>query len=321
MKLSTKKAGLCFCTAALTVMVLLFTVSGAFSGDYPERSIKLIVPWAAGGGTDTVARILAPEVEKVLGQNIVVMNKPGGNGAVGHTFGAQAKPDGYTITLGTTEMSTVHLLGLSDFSYRDFDPICLVATGPGCMAVLDSSPYDSLQDIIADAKERPGEVKVSSIGVGGIWNLVAVGLCKKADVEMNILPYNGGGPAVVAALGGHVDAASVGFMEALPQVLDGKMRFLGVASDERVPYYPDYPTFKEQGVDLALGAYWGIMVPKDVPAEIKKTISKAFQKAVSSQKFTDLCREKGFIQNYKDTQEFSSWLEKMDKVFKEVVTQ
>lgn len=294
------------------------TAGSAWAGDYPDRTITLVVPWSAGGGTDTVARILAPEVEKVLGQKVVVLNKTGGNGAVGHTYGAKAKPDGYTITLGTTEMSTVHLLGLAKFSYRDFSPICLVTTGPGCLAVPAKSPYKKLQDLIAAAKKKPNKIKISSIGVGGIWNLVAVGIDKKANIKLNILPYKGGGPAVVAVLGGHVDGASVGFMEALPQVLDKKMRFLGVASAERVEAYPDYPTFKEQGLDLAMGAYWAIMVPKKVPADVKAKISKAFAKAVSSPKFTDLCRQKGFVQNYKDTKVFTAWLSKMDKVFKDV---
>lgn len=319
MKVSCSKMQLRTLICVTAVLLLVFSVTATIAAEYPSRSITLVVPWAAGGGTDTVARILAPEAEKTLGQKIVVVNKTGGNGAVGHTFGAHAKSDGYTITLGTTEMSTVHLLGLAKFSYRDFDPICLVATGPGCLAVSTDSPYKTLEDILADAKKRPGEIKISSIGVGGIWNLVAVGLCKKAGVEMNVLPYNGGGPAVVAALGGHVDGASVGFMEALPQALDGKMQFLGVAGDDRVAAYPDYPTFKEQGIDLALGAYWGIVVPKDVPADIKKKLSQAFKEAVSSAKFTDLCRQKGFVQNYKDTEDFSAWLEKMDGVFKDVV--
>ena len=314
-----KKNGFLVMACIMTGMVLCLFANGAWAGDYPDRSITLVVPWAAGGGTDTVARILAPEAEKALGQKVVVVNKTGGNGAVGHTFGAQAKPDGYTITLGTTEMSTVHLLGLAKFSYTDFDPICLVATGPGCLAVIEASPYKTLKDMLEAAKKKPGELKISSIGVGGIWNLVAVALCKKAGVQMNILPYNGGGPAVVAALGGHVDGASVGFMEALPQVLDKKMRFLGVASDERVKAYPDYPTFKEQGIDLAMGAYWAIMVPKKVPADIKTKISEAFKKAVSSEKFTELCKQKGFVQDYKDTAEFTTWLEKKDKEFKEIV--
>jgi putative tricarboxylic transport membrane protein len=303
----------------MTGMVLGLVANGALAGDYPDRSITFVVPWAAGGGTDTVARILAPEAEKALGQKLVVMNKTGGNGAIGHTFGAQAKPDGYTITMGTTEMSTVHLLGLAKFSYTDFDPICLVATGPGCLAVLESSPYKTLAELVDAAKKKPGELKISSIGVGGIWNLVAVGLCKRAGVQMNILPYSGGGPAVVDALGGHVDGASVGFMEALPQVLDKKMRFLGVASDERVKTYPDFPTFKEQGIALAMGAYWAIMVPKNVPAGIKSKISEAFRKAVSSEKFTELCKRNGFVQDYKDTAEFSAWLGKKDVEFKEII--
>lgn len=314
-----KKNSFLVMACIMAAMVLCFIADGTWAGDYPDRSITFVVPWAAGGGTDTVARILAPEVEKALGQKLVVVNKTGGNGAVGHTFGAQAKPDGYTITLGTTEMSTVHLLGLAQFSYTDFDPICLVATGPGCLAVLESSPYKTLAELLDASKKKPGELKISSIGVGGIWNLVAVGLGKKAGVQMNILPYNGGGPAVVAALGGHVDGASVGFMEALPQVLDKKMRFLGVASDERVKTYPDFPTFKEQGIHLAMGAYWAVMVPKNVPSDIKAKISEAFKKAVSSEKFTELCKQKGFVQDYKGTAEFRGWLEEKDKEFKEIV--
>jgi len=303
----------------ILLALLCLAFAGVAAAKYPDRNINLIVPWAAGGGTDMVARILAPEVEKVLGEKLVVINKTGGNGAIGHTFGAQAKPDGYTITLGTTEMSTVHLLGLAKFTYTDFDPICLVATGPGSLSVLAASPLKNLADFVAAAKKKPGEIKVSSIGVGGIWNLVAVGMAKRAGIKLNILPYAGGGPAVTAALGGHVDAASVGFMEALPQVLDKKMRMLAVASDQRVKAYPEFPTFKEQGVDLDLGAYWAIMVPKKVPQDIKSKIADAFQKAAMSQNFADLCKKSGFVQNYLGPKEFTAWLAEKDKVFKAIV--
>lgn len=286
---------------------------------FPDRAITLVVPWPAGGATDMLGRIIASEAEKLIGQNVVVVNKVGGGGAVGHTFGAQAKPDGYTITLATTEASTVHLLGLSPFSYKDFDPLLLIATGPAGLGVLSDSPYKNFQDFVAAAKKSPGKLKVASIAVGGIWNLCAVGISKKAGIQLNILPYAGGGPAVVAALGGHVDAAMVGFSEILPQALETKMRYLGITAAQRHPAFPEAPTFKEQGIDLELGAWWGICIPKNTPGDIKARILEIFKKAIQSNKVKDMLVQRGFVFNLKETEEFAEWLARMDKVFREVV--
>lgn len=286
---------------------------------YPDRAITLIVPWPAGGATDMLGRIIASEAEKLMGEKVVVVNKVGGGGAVGHTFGAQAKPDGYTITLATTEASTVHLLGLSPFSYKDFDPLFLVATGPSGLGVLTNSPYKNLTDFVADAKKKPGQLKVSSIAVGGIWNLCAIGVSKRTGIQLNILPYAGGGPAVVAALGGHVDAAMVGFSEILPQAQDKKMRYLGITAAERHQAFPEAPTFKEQGIDLDLGAWWGICIPKNTPADVKSKIQENFKKAVQSEKVKNMLAQRGFVFNYKGPAEFEAWLGQIDKNFREII--
>lgn len=286
---------------------------------YPDRAVTLVVPWPAGGATDMLARMLASEVEKILGQQVTVVNKTGGGGAIGHTSGAQARPDGYTLTLATTEASTVHLLGVSPFSYRDFEPLILLATGPAGLAVMTHSPYKTVQDLIADARKRPEQIKISSIAAGGIWNICAVGISKRADIKLNILPYAGGGPAVVAALGGHVDGACVGFAESLSHVRDQKMRYLGVTSGERLQTYPDAPTFKEQGIPIELGAWWGICVPKGTPKDIQGKIHDAFKKAVHGEKVRNMMTQGGFLLSYKGPEEFQVWLEGMDKVFKEII--
>jgi putative tricarboxylic transport membrane protein len=305
----------CLCIGILGLSLLPQQAAAA----YPDRAITLVIPWPAGGATDMLGRIIASEAEKLMGQNVVVVNKVGGGGAVGHTFGAQAKPDGYTITLATTEASTVHLLGLSPFSYKDFDPLMLIATGPSGLGVLTNSPYKSFKDFQADAKKKPGQLKVSSIAVGGIWNLCAIGISKKAGIQLNILPYAGGGPAVVAALGGHVDASMVGFSEILPQAREKKMRFLGITAAERHGAFPEAPTFKEQGIDLDLGAWWGICIPKNTPADIKSKIHENFKKAVQSEKVKNMLAQRGFIFNYKGPDEFNAWLGQMDKAFREII--
>ena len=297
----------------------LMAIPNLFAAGYPDRAITLVIPWPPGGATDMLGRILASEVGKNMGQQVVVVNKTGGGGAIGHTFGAQAKPDGYTITLATTEASTVHLLGVSPFSYRDFDPLLLIATGAAGLAVLTSSPYKTFRNLVEDAKNRPEQVKIASIAAGGIWNLCAVGISKKAGIQLNILPYAGGGPAVVAALGGHVDGACVGFSETLSHVRDGKMRYLGVTSGERLQTYPDAPTFKEQGIPLELGAWWGICLPKGTPPDIQGKIHEAFRKAIHGEKVKNMMAQGGFISSYKGPEEFKTWLDGMDKVFKDII--
>lgn len=297
----------------------LAAIPGLFAAEYPTRAITLVIPWPAGGATDMLGRMLASEVEQNIGQQVVVVNKTGGGGAIGHTFGAQAKPDGYTVTLATTEASTVHLLGVSPFSYRDFDPLVLIATGAAGFSVLTASPYKTFKDLVEDAKKRPEQIKVSSIAAGGIWNLCAVGISKKAGMKLNILPYAGGGPAVVAALGGHVDGACVGFAETLSHARDGKMRYLGVTSGTRLPTYPEAPTFTEQGIPIELGAWWGIGVPKGTPQDIQVKIHEAFKKAIHGDKVKDMMAKGGFIHNYKGPEDFKVWLDGMDKVFKDVI--
>jgi tripartite-type tricarboxylate transporter receptor subunit TctC len=142
---------------------------------------------------------------------------------------------------------------------------------------------------------------------------------KKAGIKLNILPYNGGGPAVVAALGGHVDACWVGFSEFLSHAQDKKMRYLGITSGERNPAFPEAPTFKEQGYDIELGAWWAICIPKNTPQDIRTTIHDAFKKAIHTDAIQNMLLQRGFVFNYKGPDEFNTWLEKMDKVFREVI--
>ncbi|MCX5907175.1 MAG: tripartite tricarboxylate transporter substrate binding protein, partial [Deltaproteobacteria bacterium] len=175
------------------------------------------------------------------------------------------------------------------------------------------------QNLVEDAKNRPEQVKIASIAAGGIWNLCAVGISKRAGIQLNILPYPGGGPAVVAALGGHVDGACVGFSETLSHVRDGKMRYLGVTSGERLQTLPDAPTFKEQGIPLELGAWWGICLPKGTPPDIQGKIHEAFKKAIHGEKVKNMMAQGGFIFSYKGPEEFKTWLDGMDKVFKDII--
>lgn len=310
--------------AGLTLIAILVCCVFAGCGQekkaqFPEKDMKIIVPWPAGGATDLLARVIAAEAEKKIGRSVVVENKAGGGGAVGHDDGSKAKPDGYTVTLMTTEASTAHLLGLAKFSYNDFAPILLIATSPAALAVNQESPYQSLNDFIKAAKNKPGSVKVASLAAGGIWNLAAVGMEKKASVDFNIVPYAGGAPSITAALGGHVDGVSAGFSEVLPYVQDKKLRILGVSSDQRQAAYNQAPTFKEQGIPLAMGAWWGIGVPKNTPDDLKESLHKIFKEAINSEKVQEVLKTRGFEFNYKGPQDFSKWLEEMNKEFSLII--
>ena len=306
--------------AFLLVVVLLSIISGvAVAAEYPTRDITLVVPWSPGGATDTLARLLAADVQKNVSRSVVVLNKTGGNGAIGHTYGASARKDGYTVTLITTESSIMHLMGAAKFSYKDFTPVALIATAPAVVAVVADSPYKTYKDLVGAVKANPDKIKIAALSEGSIWNLALKLIAKESGVKFTAVPFDGGNPAIAATLGKHVDAVSCGYSEILPFVQDGRMRILGITSAKRQSTYDSVPTFKEQGIPVEIGAWWGIGLPKNTPSEIVAKVAVLFGNAIKSPESQKFIRDRGFEGNYLDSQQFVDWLNRMDSVFKAAV--
>ena len=261
----------------------------SIAADYPSKNIRLVVPFGAGGGTDAVGRTLANSAKDILGQNISIMNRTGGAGAVGMSFGAQQRADGYTLTVVTREIASLPQMGLMRHTADDFRLIRLVNLDPAVVLVAADSPYNTINDLIKEAKEKPGSVKFASTAAP---NFYLMSLEKDQGIKLNAIPYNGASEAIPAVLGHHTDVTMVTPGEAIAQLRSGQLKALGVMSEERIQYIPDVPTLKEQGIDVVTGTWRGIGAPKDTPDAVIEKLGAAFDEAMASEEFKSFM-EKG----------------------------
>ncbi len=315
MKLSTKAVSL------LVVVALLVTGSiGAFAAPkFPSKPVTLLVPWAAGGGTDTVARTLVRDADKFLGVGVNVVNQTGGSGAVGHVAGATTRPDGYTVTMVTFELLTIPVMGLAPVKYTDFKPLMRLNSDAAAITVKADAPWKNLAEFLADARANPKKINVGVSGLGGVWHLAAGLLEDEANVSLNIVPHEGAAPAITNLLGGHIDAVAVSPAEVAPHVKSGALRILGIMSEARDPNFPNVPTLKEQGLNLVFGTWRGLAVPKATPDEVVATLSSAFKKMFDEPAFKEALAKGGFGVAYLDGKDFTAYLAQQSRVVERVM--
>lgn len=288
--------------------------------DYPTENITLIIPWDAGGATDLLARIIAEELTSSMGVTVICENKSGGGGAIGHNAGSSADPDGYTLTIATTEASISHLLGLADYTYEDFRPVCLIANGPSALAVPADSEFDTLDQLVQYSIGHPGELMMSAQASGGIWNLCANAMINVTGADITLVPYDGGAQSITALLGDQVNVVSAAFSEILPYVQSGDLKFLAISAEERSGVYPDAPTYTELGYDIVMGAWWGIMVPPDTPDEVVDILTGYLEAAVNSDSVQTFLNERGYNLDYRPGDEFTAYLNEKDVFFQEIIS-
>lgn len=298
-------------------MILFFGACAEQKTEFPSKNITMIVPFAAGGGTDSVARVLGKALEKQLNTSIVIENRTGGSGALGMTTGAKSKNDGYTITMITRELVTLPLLNLASISGEDFDTIALVNYDPAVLLVNSSSPYQTFQDFLNVVKAKPNGIPFASTAKP---NFYLGALEKELGIQLKQIPFNGAGEAIPAVLGNHAEATIVGPGEALSQVLSGQMRALAVLNDERIASYQDIPTLKELGINISTGTWRGIAVPKGTSKEVKDKLSKAVEQVMKDSEFTTFMNDRAFGILYKDSENFSKFIQEDNNSLAEVVT-
>lgn len=305
--------------AALSVS-MFSACSGGGSGtsNYPDAPVTVIVPYDAGGGTDLVARALVDSVKGEFPKGIAVENRSGGGGAVGMSYGQNSKTDGNIITMVTVELVTLPHTGTGgDISYEKFAPICMVNSAYSAITVKADSPYNSLEDLIADAETR--SLQVGNSGVGAIWHLAAAGLEQAAGVEFTHVPFEGAAPAITSLLGGHIDAVSVSYAEVSSQVAAGELKVLAILAPERLEVIPDIPTAKELGYDISIGTWRGLAVPKDTPEEIVGWLETTFTEGVNSDFFTAFMKDSQNVIELLDSKAFAEKLARDNEMFKSLI--
>jgi len=301
----------------VVVLGLLAVQIGPVFAKYPEKRIKLIVPFAPGRGTDLPARIMAKYANPFLDNRIYVENIAGAAGAIGFRAGATAKPDGYTITMLATGISVSPHVGVKDFPRLDqFDPICVVAQDPAIVAVKPDSRFKTVIDLIEYAKSRPNEVTMSTAGIGSINHLIIAAFGYATKCQFKAIPYDGSSPAMVAAIGGHVDVGVSGTGGTLSYIRGGKLRALLTLGDKRSKYLPDIKTAKEMGIDVEMYMWRGSAVPRNTPKDIKNAIDAAFRKAAESEEYKKTMDDEGLEPIYLGPEEAQKWLKKVDDYHK-----
>ena len=245
--------------------------------DYPSRPVELIVPFAAGGGAEILARLLGDGLSKRLGQPFLVINRPGANTNLGTLAVVRAKPDGYTLAIASVGLAANPSLyrKLNFEPQKDLEPISLIANSPTVLVVPPSLPVNSLQEFIAYVKARPGELNYGSYGAGSGPHLATELFTTKTGVRMVHVPFGGGGPAALGAMTNQVQALFSSVLPVLGMVRGDKLKALAIAADRRSELLPDVPTFAEQGLDYLTGTWFGLLAPARTPAEIVTRLNRA----------------------------------------------
>jgi tripartite-type tricarboxylate transporter receptor subunit TctC len=270
--------------AALLLTFCAGSPSALAADEYPDRPIRMIVPFPAGGPADIIGRLYAQHLSSMSGQSVVVDNRAGAAGVIGTQAGARATPDGYTIMFGTTSTLVINELTMKNLSYstaRDFSQIGLVAIAPHVLAVRDSLPAKTAPELIALAKKDPGKYTFASSGTGSIVQMGGELFKYRTAIDILHIPYKGGAPATLALLSGEVDM-TVNDLTTLKGALEsGKLRALAVAHTSRLKPLPDVPTFAELGMpNIISSTWWGISVPAETPDEMQTKLKQLHAKII-----------------------------------------
>lgn len=314
--------------SAIGVVTAAVTLSAApaFAQEYPAKPIRIVVGFAPGGSNDIVARQLGPRIAELLGQQVVVDNRPGANATIGTEHVARSAPDGYSVMLGSVSSFALNQHTYSKLGYdvlRDFQGVTTVAMTPEMIAVHPSLPARSMKELIVLAKNQPGKLSFASSGNGGLPHLAIELMKSLAQINVLHVPYKGAAPAAIDVVGGHVTGIIMDFPAIYPQVKGGKMRALALAAEQRIALMPDLPTAGEQGLQGLLAVNWfAIAVPQKTPRPVVDRLYGAFVKAAQAPDMQEKLRAMGIepmVQASPDAtmKFFQSELQRWGKVVKE----
>jgi len=310
--------------ATLLAVVLSGTAVRA-QGVYPNQPVRVVVPFAPGGASDFVARLIQPGMSQFLGQQVVIENRAGAAGNVGMDVAARAAPDGYTIFLGNVGTISINPSLFPDITVKpekDFIPVSIVADTPGILIANPKFPPNNAKELVEHAKANQGKINFASPGSGSLNRLEMEVFRLNAGLQMNHVPYKGGaGPAVTDVMGGHVELMFTTISSGIQHVKGGRLKALGVTTKERVPALPDVPTMLEQGFPGNVSSSWqGVLVPAGTPRPIVEKIHAALVRAIGDENVRAKMAEAGVIATTSKTpEEFKAYLAEDAKKWSDVI--
>ncbi|GAW36967.1 tripartite tricarboxylate transporter family receptor [Roseovarius sp. A-2] len=300
--------------AALCAAATLSAAPLAAQG-YPERPVEFIVPWSPGGGSDTLMRLVAGNIEPHLGVELPIINMPGVGGTVGLREASRRKADGYTISQVHEGLLVATETGITDLAWDDFEPIALMTASPQYLVVHPTDDYGNFEEFVSYAKENPGEITIG-VTLGGVPHLHAAMIEQAFDIQFSYVGYEGTGERVRALVGGNLDAAIGDISSSLQFVESGDLAFLAVGSPERVEETPDVPTFMELGADLELNVTRGIVMPKGTPQEARDKMEAALQALSQDETYVEQTNNAGASVMFRGQDGYHAYLEKLDATVK-----
>jgi len=310
---------------ALITIVIVLGIAPVLlaASDYPTKPVTLVNPMAPGGTLDVQARAFAAVAEKYLGQPVTVVNKAGATGMVGGSAVAQAIPDGYTLLVGSVNITNAVEWEIANgrkppFTRNDFATIGAFTMSPTLLIVPADSQYKTLADFIKDAKTKPGQMAFCSGGLYGMSHLPIEIFAKAAGLKFRHVPFTGGGPCLASVVGKHVDFAAQYPPTTLPLVKGNKLKVLAVLGGRKLKSVPEIPTVKEFGLDAEYYGWVGIMAPKNTPGPIVKKLREVTKKVAQDQAFIDMIEKPGDEVAYLDGEELAKWMDKESKIISAV---
>jgi tripartite-type tricarboxylate transporter receptor subunit TctC len=293
---------------ALGALVGLTGAAAAF----PDRPVQIIVPWAAGGGVDTVTRIFAQGLEKELGVPVNVVNRTGGGGLTGHTFMTTAAPDGHTLGVASPEIAFYKTMGMGEITPADFDLFSRLSLIPAGVTVKADAPFKTLQDFLKAVRENPkGTFTTSGTGAGGSWHVAIGGLLKAAGMEADRtrwVPSQGGAPALQDVAAGGITAFTGSPIEAKALLDAGKVRTIVLMTEGRPATFPDIPTTKENGLDWTFQNWFALVGPKGIPQDRRQKLFEAAQRAMAQPEVQNAMKARGITPVWDKPGEFDAYV-------------
>ena len=298
----------------VALLMTFIPVTVATAQDFPTKPIELIIPYGAGGSHDLTARALASVAHQYLGQPMLVVLKPGGGGAVGSQYVIRAKPDGYTLMLGGSGPNTIFaLVQKAPIGPDHFTSIARINYSPAIFSVRADAPWKTFREALDYMKKNPGKFNFANTGTWGAADFPMRMVARTTGVEYNNIPFDGGGPALLAVLGGNGDGSFLFTAQLLPQIGAGKMRALAVTDTRRLRDLPTVPTLREEGVDVVFTQWRSVLAPKGIPPAVAEKLEAAFKRITEDASFQALVKQLGDEIHFQGGKEFeATWRQEWD---------